>query len=311
MCLTRRVFRDCNTLVRMCGILISGLANRFSSFRSRTKISFHRPVSVREHRWNLVKRLLDHLWAILAVYFLKVIVKLDVDAGRFVGGCTKRLGKKAAFASKPVCIQRKKEKDKITVGWGSQRISVARDVHESWKKIKCMCVYSSDTAFAQRLLSLKLRRRARFPSVLQGHPWLTLPAFVKHALEQLQETLDYANCKETSTNYTPLFSTSNITASQRTKTYVKFPRRLQNPARFALSLSAVSGDFYWLTSHTWTRLSLRFSMSHADFPIKIAAKESSVPICFYLQLLGYLVSVMFLRAFRMILTGKIFFKKHP
>ena len=72
----------------MCGILISGSANRFSSFRSRKKISFHRPVSVREHRWNLEKGVLHHLWAILEVYlcifFLKVIVKLDVDEGRFV-----------------------------------------------------------------------------------------------------------------------------------------------------------------------------------------------------------------------------------
>ena len=52
----------------MCGIFISGLANRFSSFRSRKIISFHGPVSVREHRWNFVKGVLDHLWAILAVY---------------------------------------------------------------------------------------------------------------------------------------------------------------------------------------------------------------------------------------------------
>ena len=37
-------------------------------FRSRKKISFHRPISVREHRWNNVKGVLDHLWAILAVY---------------------------------------------------------------------------------------------------------------------------------------------------------------------------------------------------------------------------------------------------
>ena len=62
----------CNTLVRMCGILISGPANRFSSFRSCKKISFHRPVSVREHRRNLVKGALDHLWAILAVYLCLV-----------------------------------------------------------------------------------------------------------------------------------------------------------------------------------------------------------------------------------------------
>ena len=48
---------------------------------------------------------------------------------------------------------------------------------------------------------LELRTRARLPSVLQGHPWRTLPAFVKQVLEQLWETLDFANCKETSTNY--------------------------------------------------------------------------------------------------------------
>ena len=54
--------------VRMCGILISGLAKRFSSFRPRQEISFHRLVSVREHRRNLVKGVLDHLCAILAVY---------------------------------------------------------------------------------------------------------------------------------------------------------------------------------------------------------------------------------------------------
>ena len=89
--------------------------------------------------------------------FFKVIVKFDVDAGRFVGRFTKGLGTKADFASKPVCIQRKKEKDKEKQ-WDEDHkmISVARNVHESWKKIKCMCVYSSDTAFA--LLTLELRR---------------------------------------------------------------------------------------------------------------------------------------------------------
>ena len=43
------------------------------------------------------------------MYFFKVIAKLDVDVGGFVGRFTKGLGKKADFASKPVCIQRKKE----------------------------------------------------------------------------------------------------------------------------------------------------------------------------------------------------------
>ena len=54
----------------------------------------------------------------MSVYiFFKVIVKLDVDAGMFVGRFTKRLGTKADFASRLVCIQRKIEKDKTkTVG---------------------------------------------------------------------------------------------------------------------------------------------------------------------------------------------------
>ena len=41
-----------------------------------------------------------------------------------------------------------------------RRISVARDVYDSWRKIKCLCVYLSDTAFTQHLLSLEMRRRA-------------------------------------------------------------------------------------------------------------------------------------------------------
>ena len=77
-------------------------------------------VSERLRNRTLVKEVHDHLWAIpvvyLCIYFLKVIVKLDVDAGRFVGRFTKRLGSTAAFASKPVCIQRKKERDQKTVG---------------------------------------------------------------------------------------------------------------------------------------------------------------------------------------------------
>ena len=101
----------------------------------------------------------------------KVIVKFDVDVVRFLGRFRKRFGSKAAFASKSVCIQRKKEKDKKRWDEDHKRISVARDVHESWKNIKCMCAYSSETAFAQYLLSsLELRRRASFPYVLPGHP---------------------------------------------------------------------------------------------------------------------------------------------
>ena len=50
-------------------------AEGFSSLLSGKKISFHRPLSASELCWNLVKRILDHLWAILVVYmciFLKI-----------------------------------------------------------------------------------------------------------------------------------------------------------------------------------------------------------------------------------------------
>ena len=77
-----------------------------------------------------------------------------------MGRCTKRLGTEAAFASKPVGIKRKREKAKKQWNEDHRRISVARDVYDSWRKMKCMCVYSSDTAFAQHLLSLEMRRRA-------------------------------------------------------------------------------------------------------------------------------------------------------
>ena len=55
-------------LLCMCGILISVLANSFSSLLSGKKISFHCAVSASEPCWNLVKRILHHLSAILVVY---------------------------------------------------------------------------------------------------------------------------------------------------------------------------------------------------------------------------------------------------
>ena len=68
------------------------------------------------------------------------MVNLDVAAGRFVGMCTKQLGTKAALVSKPVCIQRKKQKGKKRWDEDHKRISVARDAHESGKKIKWVCI---------------------------------------------------------------------------------------------------------------------------------------------------------------------------
>ena len=96
----------------------------------------------------------------ISVYiFFTDVVNLDVAAGRFVGMCTKQLGTKAALVSKPVCIQRKKQKGKKQWDEDHKRISVARDVHESWKKIKCVfvCVFLGlglrSTSFVTSVLS--------------------------------------------------------------------------------------------------------------------------------------------------------------
>ena len=100
--------------------------------------------------------------------FFKVIVKLDVNVGRFVGRFTSGWGRKLLSPRSRFVSKGRKTKTNKQWDEDHERISVARDVHESWKK--CMCVHLSDTAFAQHLLSLELRRGAMFPSVLPGHP---------------------------------------------------------------------------------------------------------------------------------------------
>ncbi|XP_044171163.1 uncharacterized protein LOC114950456 isoform X4 [Acropora millepora] len=41
------------------------------------------------------------------------------------------------------------------------RIYIRKEIHETWKRMKGLCLYSTDSAFAQHLLSLEMRRRAR------------------------------------------------------------------------------------------------------------------------------------------------------
>ena len=43
-----------------------------------------------------------------------------------------------------------------------RRISLEITVHESWKNMKRICKYKSDTAFAKHLLSLELRRQNKY-----------------------------------------------------------------------------------------------------------------------------------------------------
>ena len=44
--------------------------------------------------------------------------------------------------------------------WSQQhsRLYVKKSIHETWKRLKGSCMYMSDTAFAQHLLSLEMRR---------------------------------------------------------------------------------------------------------------------------------------------------------
>ena len=72
------------------------------------------------------------------------------------GSGRKMLSSRSRFVSEG---RKKKAKNS---GMRITRISVARDVRESWKKRKCVCVYSWNTAFAQHLLSLEMRISAEY-----------------------------------------------------------------------------------------------------------------------------------------------------
>ena len=58
-------------------------------------------------------------------------------------GFSKRLETKTSFAPWPCCFERRKQKRRKD---GRTNI---RDVHASWKKVKCLYLYSTDTVFAQ------------------------------------------------------------------------------------------------------------------------------------------------------------------
>ena len=120
-------------------------------------------VSASKPCWNLVKRILDHLWAILVVYvciFFKINWEIGCRCEKVLwggvqsGSGQKLLSPRSQFVSKGRQKKAKKQWDE-----DHRRISVARDVHNSWRTMKCMRVYSSDTAFAQHLLSLEMRLR--------------------------------------------------------------------------------------------------------------------------------------------------------
>ena len=69
------------------------------------------------------------------------------------GSGRKLLSPRSGLVSK----EEKKKKKKTKKRWEDEhrKLYVAADVHASWKKLKCMCLYSTDTAFAQHLLKHK------------------------------------------------------------------------------------------------------------------------------------------------------------
>ena len=139
------------------------LAEGFSSLLSGKKISFHCPLSAIELRQNLVKRKLDDLWAILVVYmciFLKIHQEIGCRREKVRGEVYEAAQDGGCFRLEAGWYPKEETKRQKQWNEDHRRITVARDVYENWRKMKCTCVYSSDTAFAQHLLSLEMRRRA-------------------------------------------------------------------------------------------------------------------------------------------------------
>ena len=151
-------------------------AEGFSSLLSGKKISFHRPLSASELRWNLVKSILVKSilmnrpkmiksWSSLGdssvVYIFKNSLRnwMLTQEGPW-GGVRSGSGRMLLSPQSQLVSKGREKKAKKQWNEDHRRISVARDVYDSWRKMKCMCVYLSDTAFTQHLLSLEMRRRA-------------------------------------------------------------------------------------------------------------------------------------------------------
>lgn len=182
-----------------------------------------------------------------------------------------------------------------------------------------MCIRRIRPSF-NIFVPLELRRRVRFPFLMQGHPWPTLPAGTRTTvgdpwLCKLQRNKHKLPVHTPSPNtqgflvlqisplqsegkqyiflivpleyYWPLLHVCHFLYSSNKKvtgqticfqTCVKFLRRLQNPARFALSRDAVSGDFYWLTSYAFNQGCIH-AQYRATAPLRanwLTATESKV-----------------------------------
>ena len=75
----------------------------------------------------------------------------------------KRFGAGRRILSPASFTKSSENRGKTKHKWNQEhsRIYIKKEIHETWKRMKELCLYSTDTAFAQHLLSLEMRRRAR------------------------------------------------------------------------------------------------------------------------------------------------------
>ena len=85
------------------------------------------------------------------------------------GSERKQLSPRSRFVSKGRKTKTKKQWDQ-----DDKRISVARDAHVSYKKLKYMCVYSPDTAFASSFVP-RVAKKSDVP-ICSARTSLTYPS---------------------------------------------------------------------------------------------------------------------------------------
>lgn len=85
----------------------------------------------------------------------------------------KRYGSGRTLLSVVSFTKSQENRSKYMQNWQKNhgRLYLRKDIHQTWKRLKAECLYSSDTTFAQHLLSLELRRQARYKNENIGSLW--------------------------------------------------------------------------------------------------------------------------------------------
>ena len=125
----------------MCDSLISYLTEEFSKLIFVTKILLHRLYEAFENSNTDIERLSTHLWKILTPYFV-FLVEYRREL-RFPREGVFEAARDVNYFRPVAVLFRKKKKQ------GKNGRTNIWDVHPSWKKVKCLYLYSTDTAFTQ------------------------------------------------------------------------------------------------------------------------------------------------------------------